>query len=86
MIKQISITSENANSLLNEVNILRETSDHPNIVNYIRGFITRDDILWIVLEYMEFSLSKIIDVYSDKNIEFQESQIAYFAREVFFFF
>lgn len=80
-IKDIQVNEEIVLSVANEVEILQLVY-HPNIVHMIRGFLIDSQTVWIVLDYLEFTLAKIIDHFSNKNTDFTELQIAYFSRRV----
>ena len=62
--------------IINEIMVMKE-SQHPNIVNFLRAFLVRDNDLWVVMEFMEGgALTDVID-----NNTLEEDQIAAISLE-----
>lgn len=55
--------------------------DHPNIVKYFCTYKVNQEV-WVIMEFMQGgTLSEASKIY-----EFKDPQIAYVAREVFYFY
>lgn len=62
--------------IINEIMVMKE-SQHPNIVNFLKAFLVRDNDLWVVMEFMEGgALTDVID-----NNTLEEDQIAAISLE-----
>ncbi|KAI9294191.1 Pkinase-domain-containing protein [Neoconidiobolus thromboides FSU 785] len=76
-LKQINILQQPKKELIvNEISVMK-SAKHPNIVNFIDGYLWKGD-LWVVMEYMEGgSLTEVVT-----NTIITESQIATISQEV----
>ncbi|KAG1502948.1 hypothetical protein G6F53_010747 [Rhizopus delemar] len=72
-VKQMDLSSQPRKELIvNEILVMKE-SQHPNIVNYLDSFLIGNNVLWVVMEYMEGgALTDVID----NNSTMTEQQIA----------
>jgi hypothetical protein len=70
--------SKNANmkAVMNEIALMRLSSNHPNVVRYYETFLTQAE-MWIVMEYVPGGSLMQCLVHN----KFNESQIAYVCRE-----
>ncbi|KXN70846.1 Pkinase-domain-containing protein [Conidiobolus coronatus NRRL 28638] len=77
-LKQISILQQPKKELIvNEIEVMRKSKGHPNIVNYLGSYLWKGD-LWVCMEYMMGgNLTQIVT-----NCLLSESQIATVCREV----
>lgn len=78
-VKQMDLSSQPRKELIvNEILVMKE-SQHPNIVNYLDSFLIGNNVLWVVMEYMEGgALTDVID----NNSTMTEQQIATVCLEV----
>lgn len=63
--------------------ITMKMSRHPNVVEYITSYVTKDEI-WVVMEFMDMALSDILSIEPEEGtcIAIEESIIARVAREI----
>lgn len=78
-IKRMLVNPKNQMHLASEIFLQKETSDHPNIVKYINGYLS-DHHLSVVLEYMDGgSLTQVLELFP--NVMLTEPQMAYILTE-----
>eukprot|EP01120_Amphizonella_sp_Union-15-10_P016662 TRINITY_DN8909_c0_g1_i1.p1 TRINITY_DN8909_c0_g1~~TRINITY_DN8909_c0_g1_i1.p1 ORF type:complete len:488 (+),score=82.28 TRINITY_DN8909_c0_g1_i1:119-1582(+) len=51
-IKKIPIKKDTEKFLLTEIDIMKKSSKHPNIVAYYDSFVAEDGTCWVIMEYM----------------------------------
>jgi hypothetical protein len=74
-IKRMLVNPKNRIHLASEIYLQRETSEHPNIVRYIDGYL-QDHHLSVVLEYMEAgNLTGVLELFPD--VMLPEPHMAY---------
>jgi len=74
-IKRMLVNPKNRVHLASEIYLQKETSDHPNVVRYMNGFL-KDHHLSVVLEYMDGgSLTQILELFP--GVTMTEPQISY---------
>eukprot|EP01100_Stratorugosa_tubuloviscum_P008653 TRINITY_DN35_c0_g3_i2.p1 TRINITY_DN35_c0_g3~~TRINITY_DN35_c0_g3_i2.p1 ORF type:complete len:490 (-),score=196.64 TRINITY_DN35_c0_g3_i2:114-1583(-) len=77
-IKKMSVTPKNMKHLLTEIEI-QKASHHPNIVEYLDGYLV-DDVLLVVLEFMGGgSLTGVLELWP--QLQMTEPQVAYVVAE-----
>jgi hypothetical protein len=78
-IKRMLVNPKNQMHLASEIYLQRETSNHPNVVRYIGGYLL-DHHLSVVLEYMDGgSLTQVLELFP--GVTLTEPQIAYILVE-----
>jgi p21-activated kinase 1 len=77
-IKQMDLNKQPKKGVIvDELLVMRATSRHPNIVNYIDSFLYKNE-LWVVMQYMEGG--SLTDVVTANQMS--EAQIAAVSREI----
>jgi len=77
-LKKMVVTQKNVKHLITEIYI-QKTSQHPNIVGYLEGYLHADNI-WVVLEYMAGGcLTKVLEEFP--SFILGEREIAYLCLE-----
>lgn len=77
-IKKMTMTPKNKKHLITEIHI-QKSSSHPNIVEFLDGYLV-DDQLWVVLEFMGGgSLTGVLEQFP--QLQLTEPQIAYVCLE-----
>ncbi|KAJ7620605.1 kinase-like domain-containing protein [Mycena polygramma] len=75
-IKEVDMAKQPRKELMvNEILVLKE-SHHPNIVNFLECYLVKNNDLWVIMEYMEGSLDRVIE-HNDAMEEAQISSICF---------
>ncbi|KAI9273738.1 kinase-like domain-containing protein [Sporodiniella umbellata] len=81
-IKKISKTATLKLSKIRNELLTMKMSRHPNVVEFITSFVTKDEI-WVVMEYMDIALSDILSLEVNGSfIKVEESTIARITRDI----
>ncbi|KAG1238037.1 hypothetical protein G6F35_000519 [Rhizopus arrhizus] len=83
-IKKISKSASLKLSKIRNELITMKMSRHPNVVEFITSYVTKDEI-WVVMEYMDVALSDILSIEIDcdgNQIRLEECVIARITRDI----